>query len=162
MQYASITSHCEGTMDRIERKILDILDANAENFIRDGEALFGGAERGFAEFETARMTAAKLRERGLAVRENLAVTGVKAVIGKGEGPTVAVIGELNGIMCAEHPLAVADTGMSHACGHNAQMIGIFGAALALSDPEVAASLDGKVAFSPCPRRNTCQPTCASP
>jgi Metal-dependent amidase/aminoacylase/carboxypeptidase len=83
---------------------------------------------------------------GLDVREGLAVTGVKAMIGKNAGPTVAVIGELDGIMCAEHPCSVAGTGMSHACGHNAQMTGMLGAALALSDPEVAASLGGRVAI----------------
>lgn len=133
-------------MDIIERKIVAIIDANASTLIEDGRALFASAERGFAEFGTARMTADKLRAMGLVVREELAVTGVKAVFGKGEGPTVAVIGELDGIMCAEHPNAVAVTGMSHACGHNAQMMGLFGAALALCDPEVAESLDGNVAI----------------
>lgn len=133
-------------MDRIEQKILQIIDQNAGRLIADGRALFCAAERGFAEHETAKMTAQKLRAMGLDAREGLAVTGVKAMIGKQDGPTVAVIGELDGIMCSEHPEAVAGTGMSHACGHNAQMMGMFGAALALSDPEVAASLDGRVAI----------------
>ena len=133
-------------MDRIERKIVEIIDANAANLIKDGRELFASAERGFAEYDTARKTAEKLRAMGIEVRENLAVTGVKGMIGKGDGPTVSVIGELDGIMCAEHPQAVAGTGMSHSCGHNAQMTGMLGAALALSDPEVAASLDGRVAI----------------
>ncbi|SBV99182.1 conserved hypothetical protein [uncultured delta proteobacterium] len=133
-------------MDRIEQKILQIIDRNAPALIAEGRALFCAAERGFAEYETAKMTAGKLRAMGLDAREGLAVTGVKAVLGKAGGPTVAVIGELDGIMCAEHPNAVPGTGMSHACGHNAQMMGMFGAALALSDPEVASSLDGRVAI----------------
>ena len=133
-------------MDRIEQRILDILDQNAATLINDGQTLYRTAELGFAEFQTARVTAEKLRGMGLAVREGLAVTGVKAMIGKNSGPTVAVIGELDGIMCPEHPCAVPGTGMSHACGHNAQMTAMLGAALALSDPEVAASLGGRVAI----------------
>lgn len=132
-------------MDRIERKIVEIIDANADAFIKDGRELFASAERGFAEYNTARKTAEKLRAMGIEVRENLAVTGVKGIIGSGGGPTVSVIGELDGVICADHPQA-AGTGMSHSCGHNGQIIGMLGAALALSDPEVAASLDGRVAI----------------
>ena len=133
-------------MDHIEQKILDIIDQNATALIEDGQTMYRAAERGFAEFQTAKMTAEKLRAMGLGVREGLAITGLKAMIGQNAGPTVAVIGELDGIMCAEHPCSVAKTGMSHACGHNAQMTGMLGAAMALSDPEVSASLGGRVAI----------------
>jgi len=54
---------------------------------------------------------------------------------------VALIGELDALACPTHPSATAD-GFAHACGHYAQLVCMLGAALALSDPEVSASLDG--------------------
>lgn len=38
------------------------------------------------------------------------------------------------------------TGTAHACGHHAQLAAMIGAALALADEEVRASLSGSVSF----------------
>lgn len=127
-------------MDRIEQKILQILDDNAPRLQALAEDIFDHAEQGFHEYRTARLAADFLRGLGLTPEEGLAVTGVKASIGQG-GPNVALIGELDGIGCPAHPHATAE-GFAHACGHYAQMISILGAALALNDPEVKASLGG--------------------
>ena len=54
---------------------------------------------------------------------------------------MALIGELDGLACPTHPDATPE-GFAHACGHYAQIVCMLGAALALSDPEVAASLGG--------------------
>lgn len=133
-------------MDRIEQRILEIVDRHAGELVGAGNELFCRAERGYAEWDTAALTAEALRNMGLKPREGLAVTGVKAMVGDKPGPVVAVIGELDGILCPEHPHAASGTGMSHACGHNAQLMAMLGAAWALSDPEVAASLDGRAAI----------------
>lgn len=133
-------------MDQIEQKILSIIDQRAQELIERGKALYCRAEQGFSEYETAKMTAEVLRALGLEPREGLAVTGLRAMIGKESGPTVALIGELDGIKCPEHPQAVAETGMSHSCGHHGQMMAMLGAAYALSDAQVAASLDGRAAI----------------
>lgn len=135
----------EGAMEYMEQKILRFIDERAAELIETGNMLFNNAECGYAEYNAAAMTAAKLRDMGLEPREELAVTGVKAMIGNDEGPVVAIIGELDGILCPEHPHASPATGMSHACGHNAQLVAMLGAAYALSVPEVAASLGGRVA-----------------
>ena len=129
-------------MDRIEEKILSIIDAHADELTALAEDLFVNAEQGYHEYRTAKIVSDYLKNLGLETREGLAITGLRASIGKGEGPNVALVGELDGIRCDMHPQAVPGTGMSHACGHNDQIICMLGAALALSDPEVAASLDG--------------------
>ena len=45
-----------------------------------------------------------------------------------------------------HAFANPETNAAHCCGHHAQMAGVFGAALALTVPEIAEKLDGQVVF----------------
>lgn len=128
-------------MDRIEEKIIRIIDEHAEELQAMAEDLFQHAEQGYHEYRTAQIVSDFLKNLGLTVKEGLAITGVKAAIGRGDGPSVALIGELDALACPAHPNATEE-GFAHACGHNAQIICMLGAALALSDPEVAASLNG--------------------
>lgn len=128
-------------MDRIEQKIISIIDAHSDELKAMAEDIFNNAERGYKEYRTAKIVSDYLKKLGLTPKEGLAITGVRAPIGKGEGPNLALIGELDGLSCPTHPNATPD-GFAHACGHNAQIICMLGAALALSDPEVAQALDG--------------------
>jgi len=128
-------------MDVIEQKILTIIDQNADELQALADDLFHHAEQGYHEYRTARAVSDFLKKLGLETREGLAITGIKAAIGKGGGPNIALIGELDALACPTHPSATSD-GFAHACGHYAQLICMLGAALALSDPEVSASLDG--------------------
>ena len=128
-------------MDHIEQKILSILDQNAPRLQELADDLFHHAQQGYHEYRTAQVVSDFLKGLGLHTREGLAITGVKAAIGKGGGPNVALIGELDGLACPTHPDATPQ-GFAHSCGHYAQLVCMLGAALALSDPEVAASLDG--------------------
>ena len=119
-----------------------MIDEHAEELEALASKVYHNAERGFAEYETAKAAAQFLRKYGMDPCEGLALTGVKANINESDGPTIALIGELDGIGCPAHPDA-APTGISHACGHEAQLVAILGAAMALSDPEVKAALGGK-------------------
>lgn len=133
-------------MNRIETRICRIIDAHAPELTAFANDLYAHAELGYAEHRTARRVADWLTQRcGLRTRTGLAVTGVRAQVGETR-PAVCLIGELDGIRCPEHPLAVPETGMSHACGHHMQLAALAGAALALSDREVAAELGGSAVF----------------
>ena len=128
-------------MDYIEERILSILDSHADELHGLAQDIFLHAEQGYHEYRTAKIVSDFLKKLGLETREGLAITGIRAAIGQGKGPNVALIGELDGVACPTHPHATAQ-GYAHACGHYAQITCILGAALALSDPEVAATLDG--------------------
>ena len=105
------------------------------------------AEPGFFEFETAAAVQQFLEGIGLQTETGLAGTGVRALQKGGQtGPRVTVIGELDGIACPTHPGANPKNGIAHACGHNAQLTAMVGAAVALTVPEVAAQLCGEVDF----------------
>ena len=68
--------------------------------------------------------------------------------------TFTIIGELDAIGCKSHPMADPVNGTAHACGHHAQIAAMIGAALALTNEEVQASLSGSVSFLPFRRKNT--------
>lgn len=134
-------------MDALEQEIIAAVDSRRESLLTYSRTIAAHAEAGFFEEKTARLTAQMLQAEGLSPQTGLARTGVKAVLqGGSPGPCAAVIGELDGIRCPAHPQAVPGTGMSHACGHNAQLAAMVGAAMALSIPEVASALCGSVAF----------------
>ena len=81
-------------MDHIEQKILSIIDAHAEELQALADDLFAHPEQGYYEFRTAKVVSDYLKKLGLETKEGLAITGLKAAIGKGEGPNVALIGEI--------------------------------------------------------------------
>lgn len=131
-------------MDNIEKRIIELIDEHAQELQALAEDIYTHAEQGYHEFRTAAIAADLLRGLGLEPETGLAITGVKAVLGKNEGPNVALIGELDGLACPDHPFA--NNGFAHSCGHYAQMVCLLGAAIALCDHEVASALDGKVTF----------------
>ncbi len=111
----------------------------------------GAFETAFRELKTARLVAQKFGELGLQPRNGLAVTGVRAdALGGTAGPTLAILGELDSLIVAEHPHADPDTGAAHACGHHCQIAMMLGAATALTQSDVLESLSGRIAFMAVP------------
>lgn len=133
-------------MNGIEQRIIEKIDANAERIISFAQEVYRGGEPGFREFHTAEKVADLLKSLNLPTEEKIAVTGVKATLNAGADCKIALIGELDGIKCENHPYANPANQISHACGHNAQLAALTGAAMVLSDPEIAASLGGTVDF----------------
>lgn len=145
-------------MDAIEQKIIAAIDSRRETLLRFARDVGAHAEPGFYETRTARLVAEALRGLGLSVETGLCRTGVRAALAGGagaaesgagaahRGPCLAILGELDGILCPAHPQANPENGLAHACGHNAQLAALLGAAAALCVPEVAASLGGSVQF----------------
>lgn len=134
-------------MDEIEKRIVERIDQNREKIIAFGRDIYSHAELGYKEFRTAAKFAELLKTLQLRTEEGLAVTGVKGYLkGTPQDITLALIGELDALKIPSHPFANPETGAAHCCGHHAQMAGVVGAALALSDPEIAAALGGEVVF----------------
>ena len=97
---------------------------------------------------TARVVAREFGRLGLGFHEELALTGVKATVsGKGgDGPNIAIIGELDSVLVADHPDADPVTGAAHCCGHNAQITAMLGVATGLVQSGVLDHLTGSVTF----------------
>jgi amidohydrolase len=134
------------TRDDVKRAVCDSIDRQSERIVKLGETI-ESPELGFKEFKTARLVEETMREIGLEPKGGLALTGVRAVArGAKDGPTFALLGELDGLVVAGHPVADPQTGAAHACGHNAQIAGLLGAAMGLVGAEALEHLAGRVVF----------------
>lgn len=93
-------------------------------------------ELSFQETRTAAEIAARVSGLGYAVRQNVGCTGVAAELGNSSGPTVALRADMDAL-----PIQEANTfeyrsqqpGVMHACGHDAHMSMLLGAARLLAD-----------------------------
>jgi amidohydrolase len=136
------------TRDEIKRAVFRAIERRAEDIVAIGETIRRHPELGFKEVKTARLVEETLGRLGLAPKSGLAITGVRADLRghAGDGPTLALLGELDGLVVAGHPEADGQTGAAHACGHNAQVAGMLGAAMGLVEAQAAEHLAGRVAF----------------
>ncbi len=135
----------------LKRRAAEIIDSKADELTALARTILKNPEPGFRELKTARLVAEKFGELRLQPRNGLAVTGVRAdALGGTAGPTLAILGELDSLIVAEHPHADPDTGAAHACGHHCQIAMMLGAATALTQSDVLESLAGRIAFMAVP------------
>jgi amidohydrolase len=135
------------TLDDVKRAVCEAIDRQSEKIVTVGETIRKSPELGFKEFKTSRLVEETMREIGLQPKGGLAITGVRGEArGKTDGPTFALLGELDGLVVAGHPVADPQTGAAHACGHNAQVAGMLGAAMGLIGAKAFEHLAGRVVF----------------
>jgi amidohydrolase len=137
------------TKEEVKRQISEAIDRRADQIINIGETVRHNPELGFKEIKTARLVEQTLKGLGLSPQTGLALTGVRATMnGAKQGPTLALLGELDGLVVSDHPLADPETGAAHACGHNAQIAGLLGAVMGLLDSKALQHVAGRlVAFA---------------
>jgi amidohydrolase len=136
------------TRSELKQRAYASIEGRAEQIVGIGEQIRKHPELGFKEVKTARLVEDTLAGLGLKPKAGLAMTGVRAEArGRaGDGPTFALLGELDALVVAGHPEGDAVTGAAHACGHNAQVAALMGAAMALSDAGVLEHLSGRLVF----------------
>jgi amidohydrolase len=133
--------------DELKRAVCETIDRHADTIIDLGETILRHPETGFNEVRTAALVAERMNALGLSPRTGLALTGVKGrLAGGAPGPRLAFIGELDSLRTSEHPLADPVTGAAHSCGHNAQIAGMLGAAIGLTEAGIAGHLAGEIVF----------------
>ncbi len=112
-----------------------------------GRTIWHNPELGFKEEKTAKLVADVLKGLGMPCRTGIALTGVKGLLkGRSSAGTVGVAGELDCVVCPEHPAADIVTGGAHSCGHHAQITTALGCAIGLAASGVMEWLDGDVQF----------------
>ncbi len=101
-------------------------------------------ELSFQETRTAAVMAREMRALGFEVTEKVGQTGVVAVMKNGDGPTVMLRADMDGLPVEEQtglsfaskqravPASGVESGVMHACGHDTHMAGWVGAARLLA------------------------------
>ena len=139
------------TKDELKAMICGEIDRRRAEIIKTALNILENPETGFREIKTSRLVREKFNELGITPREGLALTGVKGTLsGAGEGPSVAVLGELDSLIIPDHLKADVKTGAAHACGHHAQIGTLIGAAVGFTYSGVMPYLSGKVVFMAVP------------
>lgn len=129
----------------LEQQVCDSIDKNADKIKQLGRKLLENPEHGYCEKITSQLVKEELEKLGISCKTGMALTGVKGTVGEGDF-NLAIMGELDGVTCFGHEYCDPKTGASHACGHNAQMAAMVGAAYGLVGSGAVTSLDGKITF----------------
>lgn len=122
-----------------------LVEKHTEQIAAAFDYIWKNPETGYKEWKTHRYLAEAFRTLGYTLTEAGNIPGFCADIDTGRpGPTVAVFGELDGLICPTHPDADPETGAVHSCGHCAQAAALLGLAAALKEPGAMDSMSGKI------------------
>ena len=131
--------------EELKRKCLETIDKNRDLIIDLGQDIYKHPELGYKEVYTTKKMEEVFSTFNQKMETNIAYTGCKVSSPQKEGPVVAVMGELDCIVCKEHKDSI-ENGNIHACGHNVQLANLYGCAIGLLKSGVMEHLDGMVDF----------------
>lgn len=130
----------------LKQKVLQTIQARRADIEAISKAILAEPELGYKEVKTSAKVKAAFDALGLEYTTGWGLTGIKARLKGGKpGKTVAVLGELDAVICKNSPYA-AETGAAHCCGHNVQIANMLAVAWALKDSGIMAELSGDVVF----------------
>lgn len=135
----------------MKRKAVETIDERRDIYLALGKKIYENPETGYREVNTTRTLADALEALGFETKRNIAVTGCRAYGNPDKkGPKVVIMGELDCVICHDHPDCDKATGGVHACGHNIQTTVMYGVADALKNSGILNLLDGRVDFMAVP------------
>lgn len=118
-------------------KFTDLI-VNTQNYI------WSHPETGYKEWNTSAYMAQIFENLGYELNIPGDIPGFYTVLDTGRpGPEILILGELDALVCPEHPDADAD-GRVHCCGHSAQCAALVGVAAALREPGMLDALCGRI------------------
>lgn len=121
-------------VEKHRQMILDALDYIWKN-----------PETGYREWKTHAYLEEAFAKLGYELTLAGDIPGFTAMVDTGRpGPTIAVFGELDSLICNAHPEADPETGAVHACGHCCQTAALLGLAAALKEPGALDAMCGKI------------------
>ncbi|OCG26280.1 amidohydrolase [Gilliamella sp. HK2] len=134
------------TKEELKKKVCIAIANRKADIKAVAESIWAEPELGYKEHKTAKKVEESFEKLGVPFKNKLAITGVKGRLkgGKGSKYSIAVIGELDAIICADHPAADETSGAAHCCGHNAQIANMMAVTMGLIDSGAMQFLAGDV------------------
>ena len=115
------------------------------------EYIWRNPETGYKEWKTHKYLVAEFEALGYELKLAGNIPGFTTLVDTGKpGPTIAIFGELDSLICETHPEADKETGAVHACGHCAQCAALLGLAAALKEEGALDGLCGKILLAVVP------------
>lgn len=117
----------------LKKKVCDAIDENRDKIYEIGHSIYSHPELGYKETFASDTVKKVFDSLGLNYQDKIGITGVKAKLKENtDGPNIAIMGELDAVVCPDHPDADPVTGAAHCCGHFGQITGMLAAAIGLS------------------------------
>ncbi|MWN90332.1 amidohydrolase [Gilliamella sp. Pra-s65] len=134
------------TKEELKKKVCNAIANRKADIKAIAESIWAEPELGYKEHKTAKKVEETFEKLGVPFKNKLALTGVKGRLkgGKGSKYSIAIIGELDAIICADHPAADETSGAAHCCGHNAQIANMMAVTMGLIDSGAMQFLAGDV------------------
>lgn len=132
--------------EQLKKRVCQAIEARKADIKSIAESIWSEPELGYKETKTAEKVEAAFDKLGVSYKNKLALTGVKGRLkgGKASKYSVAIIGELDAVICVDHPAASSLTGAAHCCGHNAQIANMMAVTMGLIDSGAMEYLSGDV------------------
>lgn len=135
-------------LDEIKKRATEI----QEELVRIRREVHQHPELGFEEHRTSGLVADVLASLGLRVKTGIGKTGVIGLLGEGDSKVIALRADMDALPIQEkatHAYKSRIDGKMHACGHDANIAMVLGAAMVLAS--LRHSLQGRVnfLFQPC-------------
>lgn len=134
------------TKEDLKARVCEAIAARKDDIKEIALSIWNEPELGYKEVKTAAKVEKAFAALGVPFQSKLALTGVKGRLkgGKGSKCSVAVLSELDAVICADHPGADPISGAAHCCGHNAQIANMMAVTMGLIDSGAMAHLAGDV------------------
>jgi amidohydrolase len=131
----------------LKAAVLQAIESKRHEIREISEAIYNYPETGYKEFQTTKYIAGKMEKLPCDVQSPGGISGIKATLDTGRpGPGVAILAEMDALVCPDHPHTHPETGAVHACGHNQQVASMLGALMGLVDAGASEHLCGKMHF----------------
>ena len=116
-----------------------------ELILKTLDFIWKNPETGYREVKTSEYMEKTFEKLGYELIKADNIPGFYTVIDTGRpGPELLILGELDSLICHEHPEADKETGAVHCCGHAAQCAALVGIAAVLKEKEMLDKLSGKI------------------
>ncbi|NLW74649.1 MAG: amidohydrolase [Clostridiales bacterium] len=126
-------------------KIATAVEKHGKLILDTERYIWKNPETGFREWKTSKYLAEIFEKLGYKPTMAGDIPGFYTDIDTGRpGPRVLILGELDALICSEHPEADPETHVVHCCGHNAQCAALVGIAAALREEGMLDEFCGSV------------------
>ena len=121
------------------------VEKHRELILNSLDFIWKNPETGYKEWKTHSYMEEAFAKLGYGLTLAGDIPGFTAEVDTGkEGPTVAIFGEMDALICGTHPAADSETGAVHSCGHCAQAAALIGLAAALKEEGALDGMCGKI------------------